>query len=161
MIRNPDQRFNLDLQRAGIAKVDALNRRVDFHALRYTFCTRLAKQGISQRLAQELMRHSDPRLTASIYTDGNQLPTFEAIRSLDWKWDDAPKPSQFLPQLDSQTVVILGQNPSRRVAIDRPDTHPEILENKGFRHLLTHPVTISQKCPEGDLNPHTLAGNRS
>jgi integrase len=34
-----------------------------FHSLRYTFCTSLPCAGVSQLEAQELMRHSDPRLT--------------------------------------------------------------------------------------------------
>jgi integrase len=46
-----------------------MGRKLDFHALRYTFATKLAKGVASQRLTQELMRHSDPKLTAKIYTD--------------------------------------------------------------------------------------------
>ena len=45
--------------------------KLDFHSLRYTFATKLARKGVSKRLAQELMRHSDPKLTANIYTDAN------------------------------------------------------------------------------------------
>jgi integrase len=39
-----------------------------FHILRHTFCTALHCSGASEREAQELMRHSDPRLTAGTYT---------------------------------------------------------------------------------------------
>ena len=80
----PDRRFRRHLKRAGIEQIDATGRKLDFHALRYTFCTKLAKQGVSQRLAQELMRHSDPRLTANIYTDTTHLPTFDAVNNLPW-----------------------------------------------------------------------------
>jgi integrase len=41
---------------------------VDFHALRVTFGTSLARAGVSLALAQKLLRHSTPVLTANIYT---------------------------------------------------------------------------------------------
>lgn len=81
---NPSRRFRRHLKEAGIPVIDETGRKLDFHSLRYTFATRLAKKGVSQRLAQELMRHSDPKLTANLYTDVNQLPTFGAVNSLDW-----------------------------------------------------------------------------
>ena len=73
-----------------------MGRKLDFHCLRYTFATKLARSGISQRLAQELMRHSDPRLTANIYTDVTMLPTFDAVQALPWlnqKDQKSPTPS--------------------------------------------------------------------
>ena len=81
---HPDRRLARHFQEAGISRFDAAGRKLDFHSFRYTFATKLAKKGISQRLAQELMRHSDPRLTANLYTDVSHLPTFEAIQKLDW-----------------------------------------------------------------------------
>jgi integrase len=47
---------------------DSEGRRVDFHALRATYITMLVKSGASVREAQELARHSDPRLTMNVYT---------------------------------------------------------------------------------------------
>jgi integrase/recombinase XerD len=41
---------------------------VDFHALRVTFGTSLARASVPLALAQKLMRHSTPVLTANIYT---------------------------------------------------------------------------------------------
>lgn len=81
---HPSRRLDRHLRLAGIERFDARNRKVDFHSFRYTFARKLAKQGISQRLAQELMRHSDPRLTANLYTDTAHLPTFDAIEKLSW-----------------------------------------------------------------------------
>jgi integrase len=40
----------------------------DFHALRVQFITDLARSGVSLQAAQRLARHSDPRLTSTIYT---------------------------------------------------------------------------------------------
>jgi hypothetical protein len=56
--------------------VDEHGRHLDFHALRHTFATMLARAGVSPRVAMELMRHSDMRLTAKTYTDAMSLPLF-------------------------------------------------------------------------------------
>jgi len=76
------ERFKRDLKKAGIAYVDVSGRYADFHALRKTFGTNLMKGNVAPRVAMELMRHSDMRLTAKIYTDAMQLPTAAAVQSL-------------------------------------------------------------------------------
>ena len=76
------ERFRRDLKKAGIEYFDAQGRVADFHAMRMTFGTNLHRQGAPPRVAMELMRHSDMRLTTKIYNDANQLPTAEAIQSL-------------------------------------------------------------------------------
>ncbi len=63
-----------DIHAAGIPAVDDRGRCVDVHALRTTYGTMLSSSGISPRMAMELMRHSDLRLTMKIYTDAAQLP---------------------------------------------------------------------------------------
>ena len=65
-----------DLLACGIQGVDEHGRHLDFHALRHTFATMLARAGVSPRVAMELMRHSDMRLTAKTYTDAMSLPLF-------------------------------------------------------------------------------------
>jgi len=57
-----------DLKRAGIAYVDAHGRYADFHALRHTFITSLAKAGVHPAKAQRLARHSTIALTMNVYT---------------------------------------------------------------------------------------------
>jgi integrase len=74
--------FRRDLSRAGIVYQDAAGRRVDFHALRVTFCTLLSLSGASPREAMEAMRHSDLKLTMKIYTDAAQLPVRGAVERL-------------------------------------------------------------------------------
>lgn len=44
-------------------------RKVDFHALRYTFITNLIKSGETPAYVQRLARHSDINLTFRVYTD--------------------------------------------------------------------------------------------
>ena len=49
-------------------EVDHAGAVLDFHALRVTFITRLARAGVPLQQAQKLARHSDPKLTANIYS---------------------------------------------------------------------------------------------
>ncbi|MCE9635767.1 MAG: site-specific integrase [Planctomycetes bacterium] len=67
---------------AGIAYRDDAGRVVDFHSLRVTFATNLARSRVPLQLAQRLMRHSDPRLTSSIYTVLNSDDEREAVAAL-------------------------------------------------------------------------------
>ena len=53
---------------AGLGEKDPTWHRLDFHALRGSFATLLATSGVHPRIAQELLRHADIRLTMEIYT---------------------------------------------------------------------------------------------
>jgi len=81
--------FKSDLKSAGIPFEDARGRRVDLHALRKTYGTMLAAAGVSPRVAMELMRHSDMKLTMGVYTDVAQLPIIQ---------ESARLPSLQIPQ---------------------------------------------------------------
>ncbi len=65
-----------------IVKTDDRGRTIDIHALRYTFGTHLSKVGVPLRTAQAAMRHSDPSLTANVYTDPKLLDVAGAVASL-------------------------------------------------------------------------------
>ena len=56
--------------------------RADFHSLRHTLATNLARAGTAPRVAMEIMRHSDMRLTAKTYTDAGLLPVADAVLKL-------------------------------------------------------------------------------
>ena len=71
-----------NLAAAGIAYKDLLGRQADFHGLRHTFGTNLSLAGVQPRVAMELMRHPDLRLTMKIYTDASMLPTADGIDRL-------------------------------------------------------------------------------
>lgn len=73
-----------DLVRARIDPVDAQGRVVHRHAFRKTFQTMGVRAGINQRSAQELLGHSDPKLTAAVYTDVAALHLHEEIAKLPW-----------------------------------------------------------------------------
>ena len=74
--------FDRDLAAAGIAKTDAQGRKVDIHCLRHTFATMLSQAGVAPRMAQELLRHSDIRLTMNTYTHLQLVDTAGAVEAL-------------------------------------------------------------------------------
>jgi integrase len=76
------RRFHADCRRARIARRDGRGRQIDLHALRTTFGTMLARSGVSMRTAQQLMRHSDIRLTANVYVDPALLDLQGAVESI-------------------------------------------------------------------------------
>ena len=60
--------FDRTLEAAGIPRVDERGMKLDIHALRHTFATRLARNNVGLVQAQHLLGHSDPKLTAKIYS---------------------------------------------------------------------------------------------
>ena len=74
--------FRQDLKRAGIPFLDERGRRMDYHALRTTFVTRLSSNKVHRRRAMELARHSNLKLTMKDYTDVGQLPLREIMDTL-------------------------------------------------------------------------------
>ena len=62
--------------------VDERGRTTDIYALRHTFGTHLCKAGVPLRTAQAAMRHSDPSLTANVYTDPKLLDVAGAMEPL-------------------------------------------------------------------------------
>src|ERR1039457_2918819 len=74
--------LNSHLKAANIAKKDSQGRVVDFHSLRHTLCTNLQRAGVPQREIMELMRHNDPRLTATTYTDTSLLSLGTAVQKI-------------------------------------------------------------------------------
>ena len=74
--------YRADLEAAGIPYKDDDGRQFDFHALRHTFGTNLSRAGVPLIQAMHLMRHSDPKLTAKVYTDSHGLPLLEAVGKL-------------------------------------------------------------------------------
>jgi len=71
-----------DLKRAGIAYVDDQGRYADFHALRHTFISQLARSGVHPLKAKELARHSTITLTMDVYSHVSTEELREALDSL-------------------------------------------------------------------------------
>jgi len=69
MTPDPVSPFSIraDLERAGIAEKTETGV-IDFHSLRVTFITNLARGGVHPRIAQALARHNTVELTMKTYT---------------------------------------------------------------------------------------------
>lgn len=73
-----------DLKLAGIPFKDEKGRRADFHALRTTFITMLARNGVHPAKAQRLARHSTVVLTLNVYTFLEIDELRDSVRDLDF-----------------------------------------------------------------------------
>lgn len=108
-------KLRLDLAAAGIPVVDERGRRVDVHALRGTFCTMLSVAGVAPRVAMELMRHSDLKLTMRHYTDAAQLPmagdvqrlpAFTIAKASGPVWQGEGELTVYGPQVDAPDLLM-------------------------------------------------------
>ncbi len=71
-----------DLEAAGIDYVDSSGRYADFHSLRHTFITNLARGGVHPKDAQTLARHSTINLTMDRYTHRALAEVANALSAL-------------------------------------------------------------------------------
>jgi hypothetical protein len=131
----PDMdKFRTDLEKAGIPFLDERGRRIDYHALRTTFITRLSTMKVHPRVAMELARHSDMRLTMKTYTDAGQLPLREAMDTLPGFSSDS--------RIDSRTLGPTGQAVSQSVTEKGEFETGNAIENKGESNDLTAAVPV-------------------
>ena len=72
-----------DLAAAGIPVRDDMGRQVDFHALRHTFGTTMARKGTPVHLLMRLMDHANPRTTMRYYTHVFSGDERDAVAALD------------------------------------------------------------------------------
>jgi site-specific recombinase XerD len=66
--RNALRVFHRVLERAGIARRDANGHVVDLHALRHSYASQLARNGVSLAHAQRPLGHAEIAMTAKVYT---------------------------------------------------------------------------------------------
>jgi integrase len=74
--------LNRDLEYAGIEKTDEIGRVVHLHALRHSFASLLARQGVHPHVLQSLCRHSQIETTMGLYTHILRGDDISAIESL-------------------------------------------------------------------------------
>ena len=70
------------------------------------------------------MRHSDPRLTANLYTDVSHLPTFEAVQDLEWLDDYEQDEDLTCPHIGPQNAVSGGHFESQTVKMNTAEAVP-------------------------------------
>jgi len=72
----------LDRKAAGIPDTTDAGEVLDFHSLRHSYITRLAKSGASLKTTQLLARHSSIELTAKVYSHLGIADTSGALEAL-------------------------------------------------------------------------------
>ena len=108
-----------DLKRAGIERKDGLGRVVHFHSFRKTWQTLGVRYGINQRVAQEVLGHSDANLTAKVYTDVPALGLHAEIAKLPWI-EATPRLTDAESAEAAQKVASTHENQSGELAGDYP-----------------------------------------
>ena len=139
------KRFKADLTAAGIEFINAKGYRADFHSLRHTLATNLARAGTAPRVAMEIMRHSDMRLTAKTYTDAGLLPVADAVLKLPFLAN--PKASG--TQIGTQNLFRAGQDLSIADTKSMGIASLELPVNQHDRQQKDGPVKTSQKLGTG------------
>ncbi len=104
-----------DLKAAGIPKVDDRGLCVHVHAMRKTTCTMLNKAGVPARVAQKIMRHSDIKLTMTVYTDEGQLDVRNALDQM---------PAVNIPELGTRTKIVSQTQTDARPNLVAPTVAP-------------------------------------
>ncbi len=128
---------------AGIDFEDEQGRRADFHSLRHTFGSMLAKAGVAPRVAMSLMRHTDMRLTQNVYTDPRVFDLAGAVAKLPTMGADAP----------TLTIRATGTDP--RALAQTPSEHPP--ESMRSKMRSTTPAVLGY-CKAVIGNPHQNSG---
>ena len=141
-------RYKKDLALAGIPYKDKDGRRLDFHALRKTYCTNLALAGVNQWNAMKLMRHNDINLTMKTYTDAGKLPLGAEI-------DRLPSYVEPMSHILSQSLVRDGQNVSFAVTKKIAAYHEQMPVDIAQGHDVTSPVTSYEMVGRAGLEPAT------
>jgi hypothetical protein len=95
---------------------------------------------VHPRVAMELARHSDMRLTMKTYTDVGQLPLREVMDSLPGFGSDS--------RIDSRNLGPTGQTVSQPVTETREMKIENTIANKGESHDLTAAVPVCHSEPE-------------
>jgi hypothetical protein len=132
-------RFRSDLAAAGISYVDERGQHGDFHALRKTLGTELAKSKLPVRVTMELMRHSDAKLTTKIYTDAGMLPIWDAVGALPMFNDT---------QIDTQKLVKSSQTVSTPVPASESNSHSVGVVDEAVSPSKSRPVHMSAEVEE-------------
>ncbi len=100
----------------------------------------------------KLMRHSDIKLTAKVYTDETQLPIYDAIKNLP-RLDAAPGHTQ----IRAQNSVGDGQSVSHPGANNGGSECAEAIENKRNSRGLAEPVATCRLERVKGIEPSSQA----
>ena len=81
-VKNLAKMLRRDLKAVNIPYRDNENHVVDFHALRHTYATNLARSGVHPKIAMDLLDHSDINLTMAYYSHTDVKERAKALNGL-------------------------------------------------------------------------------
>ncbi len=149
--------LKLDLEDAEIKAMGDCGRAIDFHALRGSFLTMLARAGVLPAVARILARHSDVNLTLKVYTHLEDSELATAVGLLPDLSDRKGQGARH--QIRHQTIDAACQPMSQDDSDDRvpPGSNAgrNSLSHKGF----DSPSQAMSERRAGDSNPQPLAGH--
>ncbi len=90
----------------------------------------------------KLLRHSDIKLTAKVYTDESQLPIYEAIKSLPRLSDSTQIRAQISGARGQNVSQAVGKAKNKKTAISRG-------KEAVWRELSLPVLTVQKAEPEG------------
>ncbi len=132
-----------DLDAAGV-EVETEDGRIDFHCLRRTFATNLARAGVSPKASQELMRHSDINLTMTTYTN--------------FRLSDVAGDIERLPNLDVFPESLSATGTTDRQTLVAPMVALDSVQPRNSQALSVHVTDTSGRLEPETKNPHNLRG---
>lgn len=132
----------------------ALLRKIRFHDLRATTATLLARAGVSVQIAQKILRHSDPKLTANIYSRVEMSDMRTALNSIRPEGlPDAPQAreavavgAEGLPGLGADVVRWSEPASGETVGPSAQLNNPGVLLNRGER-IRTSDLSVPNRQP--------------
>ena len=128
--------------------MDELGRQVDFHALRHTFNTNLARHGAPERVRMELMRHATLRMTSDVHTDASQLPTALTMERLPGYAGLSPKSPSHRASQNPDTTSHSGALPVMELLVF---PFPQPVGDQEESHAGARSGTVGQKSENGCL----------
>lgn len=114
---------------------------IDFHALRHTFASMLARANVAPRIAQSLLRHSDPRLTLGVYSHLGADDERRALAVLPSYRPERPTEGERLRSTGTEGSSISYRSACREGVL------------RGAGGCGSMPVLDPEKCTRGDSNP--------
>ncbi len=128
------------------APVDSSGHVVDFHALRHTFITRLARSGVTPAVAKSLARHSTITLTMDHYTHtliGDERAALDCLPTM-----DPAEPDQEVAKATG-TYNTTVKDPEKRIAhaLARSDPGRPSIAIAGQHNSLDSEGTSSAQLP--------------
>jgi integrase len=147
-----------DLEAAGIQYI-VDGAVADFHSLRHTFATLLAQAGVSLQEAQRLMRHCDPKLTASIYTHLQLHDTAKAVGKIpSLRPEQAKQVKTGTFDAQENLIVNLTENPTKSQRNRAESSRAKICnakDEKAIKPCKTNHLTTESEMRVLGLEPKT------